>query len=61
MPSCAPWSPAAIPPTCVPWNEFCGSTGAEAYLYDGDGGGKLRCTITFGVADCVRPFGNPGG
>src|SRR3954453_8890900 len=55
------WSPAAMPATCVAWNDSAGSNGSDAFLYDGDGGGNARCTITFGVADCVWPFGNPAG
>src|SRR6478672_9093166 len=60
-PTCTPCTPAAIPATCVAWNELDGSNGLAAYFHVGDGGVNVRCTITFGVASCVCPFGNPGG
>src|SRR5262249_50575659 len=55
------WSPAAMPATCVAWNDCVGSNGVVAYLYVGEGGATARCTITFGVARPERPFGNPPG
>ena len=45
----APKSPAAMPATWVAWNELSGSKGTLAYFQAGDGGAKVRCTITFGV------------
>src|SRR5437868_4176758 len=56
-----PWSPAAMPATCVAWNDAVGSKGVVAYFHVGEGGGNVRCTITFGVVYCVCPLGNPGG
>src|SRR5689334_6120958 len=56
-----PWSPAAIPATCVAWNDCVGSNGSFAYFHTGDGGANARWTITFGVARLVLPFGKPGG
>src|SRR5436190_20816662 len=50
-----------MPATCVAWNELSGSNGRDAYFQVVDGGANARCTITFGVANCVCPFGNPGG
>ena len=61
LPASVPWSPAAIPPTCVPWNDSSGSNGTFAYLQVGAAGANVRCTITFGVVNCVWPFGKPGG
>ena len=53
-----PAMPAAIPATCVPWNDEAGSTasrpGSPAF-----GPGKTRATITFGVVRAT-PRGNPG-
>ena len=40
---------------------WSGRTALAAYFHVGDGGVNVRCTITFGVASCVWPFGNPGG
>ena len=55
-----PESPAAIPATCVPWNDEFGSVtslpGAPEF-----GPGKTFATITFGVVDAVSPFGKPAG
>src|SRR5207237_9302287 len=55
-----PESPAAIPDTCVPWNDEAGSTasrpGSPAF-----GPGKTFATITFGVVHFVPPFGKPAG
>src|SRR5215470_5744842 len=50
-----------MPATCVAWNDCVGSKGVVAYLYVGEGGANARCTITFGVARSVRPFGKPAG
>src|SRR3954451_8466425 len=61
LPATVPWSPAAIPATCVAWNDSVGSNGWFAYLYFGDGGENVLCTITFGVVNFVCPFGKPGG
>ena len=41
--------PAAIPATCVPWEDSSGSNGFEAFFQDGLAGGKARATITFAV------------
>ena len=48
-----PWSPAAIPATCVAWKDSAGSNGVFAYFQVGDGGAKVRWTITFVVVDRV--------
>src|SRR3954447_17734004 len=56
-----PWSPAAMPATCVAWNEFLASNGLAASAYLGDGGGNARATITFAVVHAVFPLGKPGG
>src|SRR5512146_1322312 len=61
VPVLVPWSPAAIPATCVAWNDWVGSKGVAAYFHRGDGGANARCTITFGVASSACPFGKPGG
>ena len=55
------WLPAAIPATWVAWNDCFGSNGRLALAYDGEAGANVRCTITFGVVNCVCPFGKPGG
>src|SRR4051812_32156001 len=60
-PTWMPCTPAAIPATWVAWNEPVGSNGVDAYFHVGDGGVNVRWTITFGVANCVCPFGKPGG
>ena len=62
-PSSVPWSPAAMPATWVAWNEplLLGSKGVAAYSQWGEGGAKVRWTITLGVVRFVRPFGKPGG
>jgi hypothetical protein len=55
-----PASPAAIPATCVPWNDVRRSSAR----FDGGpkpGGGNERATITLGVVHLRPPFGNPGG
>jgi hypothetical protein len=49
--------PAAIPATCVPWDECSGSKGFEACFHCGRAGGNARATITFAVAYAVWPFG----
>src|SRR5437763_437453 len=54
-------SAAAMPATCVAWNDSVGSNGLFANFHVGDGGANARCTITFRVANCVCPFGKPGG
>src|SRR5919199_6597640 len=56
-----PWSPAAIPATCVPCSEYWGSNGRSAYFHFGVGGGNARATITFAVVNDVFPFGYPAG
>src|SRR6186713_1680830 len=56
-----PWSPAAIPATCVPCSLNSGSNGRLAYFQVGDGGAKARATITFAVVKLASPFGYPGG
>src|SRR5258708_6737843 len=56
-----PWSPAAIPATCVPCSEFSGSNGVFAYFHVGLAGANARATITFAVVNDVFPFGNPAG
>ena len=52
-----------MPATWVAWNEplLLGSKGVVAYSQWGEGGAKVRWTITFGVVSFVRPFGKPGG
>src|SRR6185312_4513019 len=55
------WSPAAMPPTCVAWNDSAESNGSLAPGWTGDAGANVRCTITLGVANRVWPFGKPGG
>ena len=44
-----PWSPAAMPATCVAWNDSVGSNGTFAYFDVGAAGANVRWTITFGV------------
>ena len=55
-----PDTPAAIPATCVPWNDESGSTarrpGSPAF-----GPGNTFATITFGVVHFVAPLGKPAG
>src|SRR5581483_6450665 len=53
-------SPAAIPATCVPWNDACRSSGSWPPAPE-PGPGKARATITFGVVKLVLPFGKPDG
>ena len=53
-------SPAAMPATCVPWNDVCGSSGSCPPVPD-PGPGKARATMTFGVVNFVLPFGKPAG
>ena len=55
-----PPAPAAIPATCVPWNDSFGSSGSLP-ARPLPGPGKARATITFGVVHFVPPFGKPGG
>src|SRR5919109_5652777 len=55
-----PERPAAMPATCVAWNEARGSTGSRARR-PAPRTVKLRATITFGVVYAVRPLGKPGG
>src|SRR5436305_7270338 len=38
----SPWSPAAMPATCVAWNDAVGSKGVVAYFHVGEGGGNVR-------------------
>src|SRR5580765_8006441 len=54
-------SPAAIPATCVPCSDRCGSKGTCAYFQFAPGGGNTRATITFAVVYAVFPFGKPAG
>ena len=56
-----PWSPAAMPATCVAWSEYCGSNGVVPYFHVSFAGAKARATITFGVVYPVFPFGKPAG
>src|SRR5712691_13044924 len=56
-----PWSPAAIPATCVACSEFTGSKGRFAYFHFGFAGANARATITFAVVNEVFPFGKPAG
>src|ERR687887_2862326 len=53
-------SPAAIPATCVPWNDAFRSTGSVPARPDA-GPGNERATITFGDVKFVFPFGKPAG
>ncbi len=53
-------SPAAMPETCVPWNDAERSSGSWPPGPE-PGPGKARATITFGVVYAVLPFGKPGG
>ncbi len=55
-----PALPAAMPATCVPWNEFCGST-ASGVRSSAPVPTKERATITFGDVHFVPPFGKPAG
>ena len=55
-----PALPAAIPATCVPWNDARGSTARRPGSPE-PGPGNARATITFGVVHRVPPFGKPGG
>ena len=56
-----PASPAAIPATCVPWNEACAVERRARPGRPEPGPGKTRATITFGVVHFVPPFGKPAG
>ena len=56
-----PWSPAAIPATCVAWKENCGSNGVLPYFHVSLAGANARATITFGVVKAVFPLGKPAG
>ena len=53
--------PAAIPATCVPWEECSGSNGLAACFQTGRAGGNARATITFAVVYAVWPLGKPAG
>ena len=55
-----PWSPAAMPATCVAWNDDVGSNGVFANLYEVLGA-NVRCTITFGVPPASVPSGSRAG
>ena len=55
-----PALPAAIPATCVPWNEACRSS-ARRLRSSAPTPTKARATITFGVVHLVPPFGKPAG
>ena len=55
-----PELPAAMPATCVPWNEACGST-ASLVRSSAPAPTNERATITFGVVHFVPPFGKPAG
>src|SRR2546430_3816989 len=50
-----------MPATWVAWNDVVGSNGVFANFQAGEGGANVRWTITFGVVNCVCPFGKPGG
>ena len=56
-----PWSPAAMPATCVPCSLNSGSNGRSAYFHCGEGGANARATITFDVVNATLPFGKPAG
>src|SRR6476646_324404 len=45
----------------VAWSEFSGSNGVFAYFHAGLSGANAFATITFGVVNCVFPFGKPAG
>ena len=53
-------TPAAIPATCVPWKDACGSSASRPGRPE-PGPGKVRATITFGVVQRVPPRGKPAG
>src|ERR1043166_5333988 len=53
-------SPAAIPATCVPWNEALRSSGSFPAAPD-PGPGKARATMIFPFVNCVSPSGKPAG
>src|SRR4030095_13253846 len=55
-----PATPAAMPATCVPWNDDFGSTASRPAAPD-FGPGKTRAAITFGVTHLLLPFGKPAG
>src|SRR5439155_56925 len=59
--ACVPKSPAAIPATWSPWSDSTGSYGSFAYFQVVLAGANTRATITFGLVECVAPFGKPGG
>jgi len=56
-----PWSPAAMPATCVPCSLFSGSNGRLAYFHCGVGGANARATITLAVVKAGSPLGKPAG
>src|ERR1051325_698844 len=56
-----PWSPAAIPATCVPCTELTGADGSFASLLLGLAGGNERATITFALVYAAFPLGKPVG
>ena len=53
-------SPAAIPATCVPWNEACRSSGSRPAAPE-PGPGNAFATITFGEVKVGSPLGKPAG
>ena len=53
--------PAAIPATCVPWDDSAPSKASDAPRGFGPAGGKARATMTFAVVKRVCPLGKPGG
>jgi hypothetical protein len=55
-----PATPAAIPPTCVPWKEACGSSASRPGR-PAPGPGKARATITFSFVQRRPPRGKPAG
>ena len=55
-----PATPAAIPATCVPWNESCRFS-ARWPCRPEPGPGNARATITFGDVHFLPPLGKPAG
>jgi hypothetical protein len=55
-----PASPAAMPATCVPWNDALRSS-ASLPAAPLPGPGNARATITFPLVNCAAPCGNPAG
>ena len=53
-------SPAAMPATCVPWNDSARSSGS-CPAFPEPGPGNDFATITFGVVKLASPRGKPAG